>query len=268
MKKWETCRLIALDIDGTLLTDDHRLTERTKRAVQTVYRQGVVVALASGRGPASVLPLLRELEIAGPLITYNGAVIIHSESRDVWHEKGFLLEEIRPVVEYCRENKIHVNANTVFHTYVEECSPEHEANYRKFFTEPLLMNDLLQLKEKVVKFTLAGTEEQMTRALADLAPYSSRFHVVRSGIPFIDIMHLEAAKGGALRVLCEKLQIPLSQVIAVGNYYNDIEMLQYAGLGVAVANAPDEVRQAADEIVTSNNDEGVAELLERFVLSR
>lgn len=255
-------KLVALDIDGTLLNDRHELTEETKKAVRKVYQNGVIVALASGRGPSSVLPIMEEIGIEGPIITHNGAVIVESVDRKVWHEVGFGVEELSPVFDYCRKSDLHFDANSVYDVYVEHLDSTREQLYQTYFLRPIQLENITMLDKTVLKCTLMGRADQLDKAMEDLNAFSADYHVVRSGMEFIDIMHRDAVKGKALRTLCTKLDIPMKDVLAVGNYFNDLQMIRWAGTGVAVANAPEGVRDAADEVIPSNNDNGVARLLE------
>lgn len=260
-------KLLAFDIDGTLLDDQHRLSEKTKRMVRKAYDRGYIIAMASGRGPLSVFPIMEELEIDGPLITHNGAVIVHSRDRSIWHQEGFFIRELLPIITYCRDHGLVYDVNTAFEVYTEfDLTAEQREVYRRFFLDPVKLEDMFSLKEPVLKLTIFGSDEQITRALGDLNPYADTFHIVRSSVEFIDVMHERAVKGIALKSLCQKVDVPLSQTVAIGNYYNDLLMLREAGLGLAVANAPKDVQEAADRVIPSNNEEGVARFLEQLLV--
>ncbi|PYI56478.1 Cof-type HAD-IIB family hydrolase [Paenibacillus flagellatus] len=261
-------RLIALDVDGTLINDRYELTERTKRTVRDVHRAGATIVLCTGRSPVNTLPLMEELGLEGTLITHNGAATIRSSDREIVHEFPFTVAELGELVRYCRERRIHMDVCSPFRLFVEGEPGETEAAmYRKFMLEPTVVDDVLSLPEPPVKFTIFGEPETMDRVETDWAAMKGALNVIRSGDRFIDVMHAEATKGNALKRLAESLGIDRSQVMAIGNYFNDVEMIRFAGLGIAMDNSPDGVKREADAVTASNNDDGVHEALVRYVLN-
>jgi Cof subfamily protein (haloacid dehalogenase superfamily) len=264
-----TYKLVATDIDGTLLTDDYRITERNREALQAAAAEGVQIVLCSGRAPQSVTPLLEELGIDGYFICHNGAVTSHSKTREILRESGFFSETLKDVVHYCRDARIHTDFCTALGMYTENLEREDvRAMYAKYMADPELVKDVLEMEDRLVKFTLFGTEEQLNKAHEDLAAMNLPVQTLRSGPFYIDLIDRSTSKGAALRHLAEHLNIPLSETIAIGNYYNDLDMITMAGVGVAVDNAPDEVKERADIVVASNNESGVAEAIERLILKR
>ena len=117
-----------------------------------------------------------------------------------------------------------------------------------------------------MKFTLFSSDAILSRAQKDLQKMNLPLKSIRSGPTFIDILNQKASKGMALKSLAHYLGIPMESTIAIGNYYNDLDMIQGAGVGVAVANAPEEIQVEADLVVPSNNENGVAEALRLLVL--
>ncbi|CAM3515596.1 Cof-type HAD-IIB family hydrolase [Marinicrinis lubricantis] len=256
-----TYKLIALDVDGTLITDDHRLTEPTRLMLQKLHREGRTIVLCTGRGPMSALPILEQLGFGSVLITHNGALTLSSEGPTTIHQFSFRYEDIRPIIDYCRQKGIHFDINTAFEMYVEQMPENAEEMYGKYFAMPQMAEHLDDMiNEEWVKFTAFGPPEEMDRMEADLRrlyPELARLRMIRSGVSFIDMMHKEATKGKALAQYCKSADVKPEEVVAFGNYYNDVEMLQFAGLSYAVDNAPEEVKLAADRVTLSNNDDGV-----------
>lgn len=260
-------KLIALDVDGTLLTDDHRLTRKTREAVRAVHEQGARIVLCTGRGAVSTLPLLDELGLDGIVITHNGGATIRSPDRKVLHTFDFPVERVRPLVAYCRERGIHFDINTAFDIYVEQLSEEMKEGYRLFFAEPVLLEDVMRFAEPIIKFTIAAESGVIERFMQDWPGLGTDgLRMMRSGEFFADVMHEKTSKGNALKVLAEHWGIRREEVLAIGNYYNDLEMIRYAGLSIAMANSPDDVKAAADEVTGSNNEDGVYEALARHCL--
>ncbi|MBN6188333.1 HAD family phosphatase [Aneurinibacillus sp. BA2021] len=262
-------KLAAIDIDGTLLNDDYKITEANKAALQAAEEEGVSIVLCSGRAPHSVTPLLKEIGIDGYYICHNGAVTSHSKTNEVLHEAGFLMSSMKHVLNYCRKENIHTDFCTTFDMYTESLEREDvRAMYAKYLSQPTLLADALSLKDKLVKFTLFGPSEQLDKAYADLRSMNLPLRTLRSGPFYIDLIDQAASKGAALHRLAQHLGVSLQNTIAIGNYYNDLDMITMAGVGVAVGNAPQDVQEQANLIVASNNESGVADALERLVLSK
>jgi Cof subfamily protein (haloacid dehalogenase superfamily) len=260
-------KLLAIDVDGTLLTDGYEITERTKVAIAQIKEYGVKVVLATGRGPGSCFPIMEELALTDPIITHNGAVIVKAGTKEVALEIGFKAEELLPIIQYCRQTGIHFDACTAFEMYTEGKTPEADLMYQKFFANPILVDDTSLLKDQVVKFTLFGDEGKMDQALEEVAPKFPDWSIIRSGEKFIDVIHPQARKGSALKHVLQELAIHSDQVVAFGNYYNDLEMIQLAGLGVAMENSPPEIKHLADRVTASNNEDGVARMIEDLITS-
>lgn len=259
-------RLAAIDIDGTLLDDNYLLSSETKEAVYEAKEAGMEIVLCSGRAPKSVFPIMEELEMDGFLITHNGAVITHSETKDVINEQGFFMDSLYNVVDYCEKTGIHTDFCTAFDMYTKKIdSNELHDLYTKYHMVPKIVDDVRSVKEKLVKFTLFSSENILTSAHDDLQKMNLSLQTIRSGPTFIDILHNQASKGIALKNLAHLLDVPMKKTIAIGNYYNDLDMIQVSGMGIAVANAPDEVRKHADLVVPSNNENGVAQALRKII---
>jgi Cof subfamily protein (haloacid dehalogenase superfamily) len=260
-------RIVALDIDGTLLTDTHRLTDATKKAVREAHARGAVIVLCTGRGPYNAVPILEQLELEGTLITHNGAVTIRHPGNELLHQFEFESHAIHPLIEYARQKHIHFDLCTAFEMFLDRCGSEAEAMYRQFMIEPTRVEDSKLLVHPIVKLTFFGRPEQMDRVEEDWSTLHVPLTMIRSGRRFIDIMSPKASKGEALRVLAEGWNVDRSEVLAIGNYYNDSEMLEYAGVGIAMDNSPEALKQLADEVTLSNNEDGVAAALRKYGLA-
>jgi Cof subfamily protein (haloacid dehalogenase superfamily) len=257
-------KLIALDVDGTLLNDEYVLTEKTKYAVKRVHDAGAQIVLCTGRSPQNTIPLLTELGLEGIVITHNGAATVQSKDRSILHEVAFRPEEINPFIKYCREYKAHFALCSSLELYVEEFNEETKAMYDKFMIEPIMTKDASMLEIAMVKLSVYNEDSVMDRIEAEWRAMNSPLSIIRSGHRFIDIMHAEASKGHALRRLAEDAGIKQEEVMAIGNYYNDSEMITYAGLGIAMDNSPELVKLQANEITSSNNEDGVYQAIMKF----
>lgn len=259
-------RMIALDVDGTLLNDDHKLTPRVRQAVRAAAEQGVEIVLATGRGSTSALPVLEELGLKGTVITHNGASVVNSETREVLYETEISHELAHRYTTFLREREIHFDMNTAFDLYVEGMSDEIATMYRRLLARPIKREEGQGFPERMLKMSIYAPKQVLDDVETIWLDWKHELQAVRSGDNFMDIQHLNATKGKALEKLALLRGIPREQILALGNYYNDIGMIAYAGWGVAMDNSPHEVKAEADEVTVSNNEDGVALVLEQRVL--
>ncbi|GIO37157.1 sugar phosphate phosphatase [Paenibacillus antibioticophila] len=262
-------KLIALDMDGTLLNDDHEISAGTVEIIQALAGQGVEFVLCTGRAPFSSIPYMQKMGLNGYVITHNGAATVGTRDERIVHEFGMTPQGLNPYIEYCREHGIHYDVNTTFSVYVPNApglSQEALDLYHRFLIDPLDLPAWEEFSEPIVKMTLTADMQQLDQVQSDWSVWAPEFNILRSGDFFIDIMHKEASKGAALKKLAEKRGLQAEQVMAIGNYYNDLSMLTYAGLGIAMDNSPVEVKAAAQALTATNNEEGVKLALEKYCL--
>lgn len=263
-------KLIALDVDGTLLNDEHALSEENKQTIAEVIRQGGRIVLCTGRNPKHALPVMKEIGLSGYVIADNGAVILRSEDLEIIHQFGMDGRGLEPYIEYCRENGIHFDVNTAFELYVdnvEHLTEEALYMYERLDLMPSSLPAWEEFRDPILKFTVFSTIEKMNEAEREWSTWLPEFSVQRSGEFFVDIMHKEASKGNALRMLAERIGVNQEEILSIGNYFNDISMLTFAGLGIAMENSPLEVKAAANAVTGTNNENGVSAALVKYCLS-
>lgn len=261
--------LVAIDIDGTLINDDHELTPGTIEVIQQLSQRGVEIVLCTGRAPKMAIPLMQEIGLTDYIITHNGAATIDVSSGKIVHEFPMNTELLSSYIDFCEQHGIHYDLSTTFDVYVKDLSKLETFKldmYKKFMIEPHELPSFNQIEKPLVKLLTAGTIEQIDLICREWPSWNGEFNIVRSGEFFVDMMDKNASKGNALKTLADARGFAPEQVMAIGNYYNDITMLTYAGLGVAVDNAPVEVKAAANVITATNNDEGVKLALQKYCL--
>lgn len=264
-------QFIALDVDGTLLRDDHHLSDRNLQTVREAHEAGGRIVLCTGRGPSSALPVLKELGLEGTMITHNGAATFsysEAEGLKLLHQFPFPIGNLREVVKYCDEHHIHFDFCTAREMYIDRIGETEREMYERYFAEPIMIDSALEIGEPIVKFTLFGTVEAMDAAEAAWPDLTTGMKMIRSGDFFIDIMRPEVSKGEAVKQLAELWNIDRADIMAIGNYYNDLDMITFAGMGVAMLNSPEAVIEAADAVTRSNNDDGVHYALQQHFFGR
>ncbi|MCR4441636.1 MAG: Cof-type HAD-IIB family hydrolase [Peptococcaceae bacterium] len=261
-------KLIAIDLDDTLLKNDLTISPRAKKAITRAVESGVAVTLATGRMFASALPFARDLNLDLPLITYQGALVKYADGRVVYHQP-LPLGLAREVSRFLKPYGYHVNVYINDELYMEKDSPEGQ-RYAGIARVPVhLVEDLrAALTQDPTKMLVIVEEPEIDYLIADLKKeFAGTINITKSKSNFLEIGHKEATKGRALESLARSLGLAPSRVMAIGDSWNDIDMLEFAGLGVAVENAAPEVKRAARYITRSNDDDGVAEAIENLVLS-
>lgn len=261
-------KLVAIDLDGTLLTDEHEISDKTKTILHQYKKAGGTIILCTGRGPSNTLPYMEELGMEGLVITHNGAVTVHSRDRERVYCSTFDINAVRPLIEYSRRGGLHFDLCTPFDMYTEIYGEAEKEMYDAFLLKPHVVEDAGKLNEKFVKFTFYGQPSQIARAWEDFRDSDLPLQFILSGDKFIDVMNPDVNKGTALRKAAEDLGVAREEVVAIGNYFNDMEMLQWAGVGVAMDNSPDELKKQADFVTKSNNEDGVCAALQKLLLIR
>ncbi|HWQ97503.1 MAG TPA: Cof-type HAD-IIB family hydrolase [Clostridia bacterium] len=261
-------KLIALDIDGTLTNHAGIISERNRLAVRRAIDAGIHVVLATGRGRIATRPVWRFLELHGPSINYGGAMIA-----DIDTERALVLHEIPPeviheVLEFSRQMQVPAQIyldETVISSSESEAANGYTNRHKfTFVVDPEIGKHTYHNVPKILAFAPVGGENEL------FAMYRERFagiaQVSRSSPGFIEINRLEITKATALSELGSMLNIRQDQIAAVGDNFLDLEMLQWAGLGVSVADAAPEVLSIADLIVPPCGEDGVAVFIEDHVL--
>jgi len=258
--------LIALDVDGTLLNERHVLTPGTREAVRQAAEAGAEIVLCTGRGPTNTYPVLDDLGLTGVIVTHNGAATVDAAWRELLHHYPMDAVMLAPYIDYCRMHGVHYDVNTAFDLYIEDASPEVTAMYERYRITPLKRTAGSELPDGLVKLTVFGDKAVMDKVQTDWEAegWPAVLQRIRSGDFFIDVQQPEASKGKALEQLAKLRGVEQGRVLAIGNYYNDVGMLEYAGLGIAMDNSPDDVKRSADAVTSSNDEDGVAKALRRY----
>jgi Cof subfamily protein (haloacid dehalogenase superfamily) len=266
-----TYKLLALDLDGTTLSPDLSIHPHVGRAIAAAQARGIRVTLATGRMYGSTLPYAKELNIHDPLICYQGALIRDPLTGEIYQHTatpGLLAAE---AVELLRARGIFVLG------YIDErlyCA-ERRAELDLYLTwhpegiEVVVEPELAALvaERPPTKLLFVADPPIVERELAGLAShFAGRLSAVRSHAIFGELTAPGISKGAALAVLAERLGVAREQVAAIGDHENDLPMIEWAGLGLAMGNAIDAVRAAADVVLPPVEQAGVAHAIERYIL--
>ena len=261
--------MLVLDMDDTLLTDDHTISNENKEMLFKAKELGVHIVLASGRPTPAMTAYAKELQLDDSfMISYNGAVITDLKEDKVIFEQTLSQEQIHELYDYSLKSNTHII------TYVDgKIVSETDSEYieiEKNITG-LAHYKVVSFKEEVqssaVKCILLEEPSYLKEVEKDLKATMPHLSVSMSKPFFLEVAQNGIDKGASIKFLAEKLNILQSEIIAVGNAGNDLTMIEYAGLGVWVDNVDPELRDQGDVVVASNNDHGVAEVVRRFILN-
>lgn len=261
--------MIVADIDGTLVTGDRQITPGVREAVRAVQAQGVRVCLATGRMWLSAEPYFRRLGADPPAILYNGGLVFDFTTQTVLRQVQLDYDQARAVLETLRaipEVQPHLYVDN--RVYTGQANAITDRYRRKDGLQVEEVGDLVAfLPRNPMKILIIGARPDLERAAALIRRLPPPINLVFSEETYMEIIPAGSSKGVALQFVAQHLGIPLGAVIAVGDNLNDLEMIQLAGLGVAMGNAPDELKAHADFVTATNEQEGFRHVIERFILA-
>lgn len=268
-----TYKMIVLDLDDTLLRDDQSISPRTKEALLLAQQEGVKVVLASGRPTYGMKWVAEELELArygSYILSFNGSKVINCETGEELYSRTLSTESLHRLYDISKREDVGIL------TYMDDAIIVEEENefadieakltglpvkivpsFKEAVDRPAVKALMLKDAER-----LAEVEKQLQEEL------DGELSAMRSKPFFLELTEPGVTKGASLDRLINTMGITAEEVIAVGDSYNDLTMLEFAGLGVAMGNAPDDIKEVADYVAPSNMDDGVAEVVEKFLLKQ
>ena len=257
-------RLVALDIDGTIRSDEHPLSDRTRRAIAQVMEVGAVVTVATGRMFWSAARACAELNLTSPIASFQGAHIADPATGEVLWHRPLTGDMSRAALDALDPWALEVVAYHQDQVYVAELTPWLEAYVQRNRVQVNVVEDLKELPvEELTRLVVVGGEDDIRRLEVDLkAKFDSKLYVTRSLPHFCEILHPEGGKDKALAWLCDYFGVQRDETVAFGNGYNDVRMLDWAGLGVAIGGAAPEVLEVADRVAPPIEQDGVGQVLE------
>jgi Cof subfamily protein (haloacid dehalogenase superfamily) len=255
-------KLVALNLDGTLLNSQSQLSVKHIEAVKKAQNAGVQVVIATGRYFMQTERIIQALDFNGILVSNDGAVTINNQTKEIIHEHSFTLEEISPLINYCRQNDIHFSLTTAFNHYVEMMSPYQIDKCSQYEIRYTIHDDVMKLKETVMKLTV--DDENRVNGWQNIT-LPSNIKIRANAEFFKEYVHHQTSKTNGLKKILEFYGINPSEIIAIGDFYNDLDMIEYAGLGIAMGNAPEDVKEKANDVTLSNDEDGVYYALEKHL---
>lgn len=265
-------RLLVLDLDGTLTNSQKEITERTRNTLIKAQENGLKIVLASGRPTYGVAPLANKLQLdkyEGYILSYNGGEIIDWKTGELMY-KNLLDPEVLPYLYKCATDN-----DFAIVTYENEFVLTEKPDDEYVLKEAILNvmktkkvdNFLEAVKFPVAKCLIVGEATRLAKLEKEMYEHlKDRMGVFRSEPYFLELVPKGIDKAQSLAVLLKEIGMTKDEMIAVGDGFNDLSMIKYAGLGVAMQNAQPIVKENADFITLTNDEDGVAYVVEKFIL--
>ncbi len=287
-------KLVAIDLDGTLLNSYGEVTAKTKEAIKKAVEKGVEVVLASGRPISSVEDLANDLSANHYLISGNGAIVYDMHKKEIVYDNFLKKEQVLEIIKICEENSIYyniytenevltksLNYNTLFYHsenthkqeekrtninivddvygYIEKTEDDHFLKITVCDESRVVFNNILKKLEMVPNIDVL-----------DVSHMSKK--IIRNGTDevlveycYTEITNKDVHKWSAMKFIIDDMNITSEEVVAIGDNVNDKEMIEGAGLGVAMGNATDQIKEIANVTVATNNEDGVCEVFEKYI---
>jgi Cof subfamily protein (haloacid dehalogenase superfamily) len=263
-------RLVALDLDGTLVGPSLAISERVRATIAQARERGTEITIVTGRMFAATKPFAQTLGIAGPLVCYQGAAIFEASTGAVLRETPVRQDVTRIVLAWAEAHGVHAQCYAGDTLYMQEVN-----RFSKRYTdlakvEPTLVPSLIDAfydrpSIKIVLVDDPGPSEQHLAALQLLL--GDRAYLTRSHVDFVEVLSPDINKGEALAFVAQRYGVTLAETMAIGDAWNDVPLITAAGIGVAMGSGPPELLAKADAVVADVVHDGVAEAIERYVLA-
>ena len=265
-------KLIALDMDGTLLTSEKKISENTKKALKEAEAKGVKVVLASGRPLSGITKFLEELDLLKSedhTLSFNGGIVINNKTQNIITSTLLKGSDLKDIYKIANELDVNIHAFSVREGLITPKMSQytqHECDINGIEATIKDFNEI-EDEEDIVKVMMIDPQEKLDEAIKKLPKYLyDKYSVFKSAPFFLEFTNKEVDKGKGLKKLGEYLGIKQEEIIACGDAGNDLSMIKYAGLGVAMKNATDDVKEAADYITLSNDEDGIVHVVNKFIL--
>ena len=265
-------RLMAMDLDDTLLKDDLTVSEATKAAMKQAIARGIHLTIATGRMFASAQQVAKQVGLNVPIITYQGSLVRNLLDGQVLYERTVPVAAAACLLAYCREHGLHLQTYIEDRLYAAEDNEKLQAYAAQSsipYTISETFEEMVTTSTRQSKLVVIDDPARLDAMKLELdGALGPNVHLTKSKNHYLELLHSEGTKGHALRFLAEYYGVSMKETIAVGDAWNDREMIEAAGLGVAMANAVPGLKELADYVTLSNNEDGVKHVLDKFVLAK
>jgi Cof subfamily protein (haloacid dehalogenase superfamily) len=266
-------KLVVTDMDGTFLNSKDEISDENLKIVKELNERGILFSIATGRLDTMIKPYLRQIGNNNPVISCNGALVRNVTKGEFYHAQIIEGENFLKVLDICKANELIFAVYCEYTVYSE--SLEGRIKYFETRNKSLCEEEKVAIKivdniytdinEKVFKVLVTNDSSELLERVKEEINKIPGIEAVKSSSNLLDIMTQGVTKGNALKDLAEILKIKREEIIAIGDNHNDISMLEYAGYAIAVGNAEQAVKDIADLVTDSNDEDGVAKALRQVL---
>ncbi len=271
-------KLVAIDLDGTLLDSTKEISTRNKKAIASAIEKGVKIVICSGRVYSGARLYAKQIDSRDPIIACNGAVIAEKVDGRVIYSNYLHTEACMKINDIFHKNDLYFHVYAGDTMYTEKLGFTSLKYFEKNKSLPKedrvdieIVEDmaakLKSISGRVLKFVAVADNKELLKIARCEIEQLQNVDVMSSNYDNFEVMQKGVNKGEALKKVSEYLKIPPSEMIAIGDNENDVSMLKYAGLSIAMENGEDIAKEVAQYVTASNNDDGVAQAIERFILN-
>ncbi|MFQ6039674.1 MAG: Cof-type HAD-IIB family hydrolase [Candidatus Poribacteria bacterium] len=262
------CHLAAIDLDGTLLDSKYQLREENCRAVQELAEKGAIVVLASGRMHETIVPFSRRMHLSDPIISYNGAMAKDVKTGELLHHIPISSNLAEKIIEHCAKRNIHLNFYLDDVLYVRELNKWSELYDSRTGATSNPVGDLHRFDgHEPTKLQIVDSPQNIDRFLTEFKHlFKDELYITKTQPEYLEFMNPLVSKGSALIAIAGRLRVSMSKVVAFGDGYNDVSLMEVAGFRVAMGNSIDKIKTYADYITNTNDENGVAAAIKELLL--
>lgn len=284
-------RLIAIDLDGTLLADDCSISKENRESIREVQRQGDIIAISSGRALHDIKQILHKAELDCPIIAGNGAVLFNDGQ--IIHKHTLHANVVKEVMQTLEENDVYYEIYTKNGVLIKTAGGEHllkeienaqnqvadfnSAWARNEIAIQFMQHGLLPVPHyhdidfsdlEVYKLFVMCFDHLKLTKLKELLKERTNIGCTYSGLKKIDIGHVESSKGNSLKLAADHFGVAIENTVAIGDNLNDLSMFEVAGTSIAMGNAVEELKKISTYITKTNNEHGIAHALQNYILEK
>ena len=265
------CKIVFSDIDGTVLTSNHQVLSSTIVAVKALLKQSIPFVLVSARMPEAIKTITDDMGVTIPIISYGGALVLDKQ-KNILHNVKISFKDTEKIIGEIQErwkDEVVINYYTHNDWFVEndeDKAVKREEQITKVTASEMKFSDLLAkniLPNKLLCMAQPPVCENMEKILQNKFP---QLKIMRSSPILLEIMDKSVSKAEGIKIMLEHFGLNKNEAIAFGDNYNDMDMLNFVGLGVAMNNAPKDVKQMANDVTDDNNHDGIYRFLRKIEL--
>lgn len=266
-------KLIAIDMDGTLLNSENTISDRNREVLNKVREKGIHVVLSTGRILKSALHYGQSLKLNNPIVACNGAIVSDGNGKDIIYDNPIKNGVVEKLIDLSEKNHIYYHfygVNTFYcKEYREEITHFYESEGQQ--VDVVILKDLITMnkatKSNIYKFSIVEDNKEKLINFREKLESIEGINISSSWGDNVEVMNDGVSKGNGLKSLIEKLNIHPSEVMAIGDNENDISMLQMAGLAIGMKNGDQIIKKYSHVITDSNDEDGVANAIEKYALN-